>query len=258
MAAAGERMAADLAALDSAGLAAGISPHAPYTVGRQLGRRLIGLAVARRLPVAMHVAESREEAELLATGGGRFRELLESLGAWPEAGPEFLPAAEWISRLARAPRGIVVHGTFLPEDAAAFARLARHRDRLVVAVCPRTTGALSGILPPVRAFLEAGIRVTLGTDSRASNPDLDVRAEGRALAVAGVASPAEILRMAPRQGAFALGCERRTGRLAPGYSADVAVLMPRTASADPCADALAATTSVGAVIRGGRPVASRA
>ena len=33
-------------------------------------------------------------------------------------------------------------------DEAALARLARHRDRLAVAVCPRTTQAISGILPP--------------------------------------------------------------------------------------------------------------
>jgi len=255
IAASSRGLARDLDRLAAAGLTTGISPHAPYSVGRRLGRRLIDRAVAGRLPVAMHVAESREEQELLATGRGRFRDLLESLGAWPEVGAELLPAAEWISLLALPPRGVVVHGTFLPEDPAAFARLVRHRDRLAVAVCPRTTRALSGILPPVRDFLDAGVRVAIGTDSRASNPDLDLLAECRTLVEAGLASPLESLVMATRGGAFALGLERRVGRLASGMAADIAVLAPAGVAADPFAAAVAASTRVIATLRSGRLVA---
>jgi len=113
---------------------AGISPHAPYSVGQPLGRQLVDEAVRRGLPLAMHLAESPEELELLATRGGPFRGLLERLGAWLGAGPRFLSLEDWISLLARAPRAIVVHGTFLPEVSPALARLARHRDRLCVVV----------------------------------------------------------------------------------------------------------------------------
>lgn len=254
-AAAFRRLSVDLGRLASTGIPAGISPHAPYTVGRRLGRRLIAGAVARNLPVMMHLAESREEAALVTTGGGPFRELLAGLGAWPDGGAELLPAAEWISRLARAPRGILVHGTFLPEDPEAMARLERHRDRIVVAVCPRTTLAMSGKLPPVREFRAAGIRVALGTDGRASNPDLDVRGECRALVEAGLVSPAEAIWMATRQGACALGFERRAGRLAPGFAADIAVLSPADAAGDPFAAAIAATTRVMMTLRRGRAIA---
>ncbi len=251
-------LAADLPRLARGGIAAGISPHAPYTVARGLGARLIDAALVHRLPVAMHLAESREEAVLLARGAGTLRELLESLGAWPAAGPGLLPVADWISRLARGRRGIVVHGTFLPEDATAMARLVRHRDRLVVAVCPRTTRSLSGGLPPVEAFLDRKVRVAIGTDSRASNPDLDLRAECRALVAAGLASPAESLWMATRAGAFALGFEQRCGRLAPGFAADIAVLAPEAPVSDPFHAALAPETRVVATLRGGQLIAGDA
>jgi cytosine/adenosine deaminase-related metal-dependent hydrolase len=182
--------------------------------------------------------------------------LLEQLGAWqPGSPPRFLSVADWITLLARAPRGVVVHGTFLPEDQVALSRLARHRDRLCVAVCPRTTLALAGRLPPVAAFRAAGIRVAIGTDSRASNPDLSVLAECRALVAGGVVSPREALAMATQHGAWALGFERRCGMLAPGRSADLTILRPSSRHADPSEAVLDPATQIAATFRRGRVIA---
>jgi cytosine/adenosine deaminase-related metal-dependent hydrolase len=250
-------VAADLDRLIAAGIAAGVSPHAPYSVAAPLGRRLLAEAHRRHLPVAMHLLESEAEQELLAGGGGPFRRLLEDLGAWdPAAPPRLLPAAEWIGRLAAARRGIVVHATHIARDPAALARLARHRDRLVVVVCPRTTQAISGRLPPLETLRAAGIRVAIGTDSRASTPDLSVLAECRTLVAAGLAAPEEPLRMATIHAAWALGFEHRAGRLAPGRPADLVVLRPAAAPLrDPFAAALDPATAVAATLRRGRPIA---
>ena len=252
-------LAADLDRLTAAGIACGISPHAPYSVAASLGRRLLAEAGRRRLPVAMHVLESEAETELLERGTGSFRRLLEDLGAWDSsAPPALLPAAEWIGRLARSPRGIVVHASHIGHDAAALARLARHRDRLAVVICPRTTRAISGAMPPLAILREAGIRVAVGTDSRASNPDLSVLAECRTLVDAGLTSPEEALRMATIDGAWALGFDRRAGRIAPGRPADLAILRPATASPqDPFAAALDPATAVAATLRRGRVIAGR-
>ena len=253
--AARRRLARDVEALARLGLAAGVSPHAPYSVSGTLGRDVLDIAHRRGLPAAMHLAESAEEAELLAAGTGPLRDLLERLGAWPASAPGLLPVQEWISRLARAGRGLVVHGTHLDQDAAAFARLARHRDRLAVVVCPRTSLALAGRLPPVRDFLAAGIRVAIGTDSRASAPDLSVLAECRALVEAAVASPAETLTMATIAAAWGLGLEARCGRLAPGRPADLVVLRPATAAADVATAVLDPASRVVATLRAGRIIA---
>jgi len=45
----------------------GISPHAPYSVHPQLLDEIVKLSAQRRIPLAMHLAESREELELLAS-----------------------------------------------------------------------------------------------------------------------------------------------------------------------------------------------
>ena len=242
----------DLDRLVGSGIDAGVSPHAPYSVAAPLGRAALDIARRLRLPAAMHLAESPAEAELVASGSGPLRIALDRLGAWPERPPPLLPAADWISLLARGPRGLVVHGTFL--DDVALARLARHRDRLAVVVCPRTTRLLSGTLPPLERLRSAGMRVALGTDSRASNPDLSVLGECRALVDGGLASPAETLAMATVAGAWGLGCEHRAGILAAGRAADVVVLRPGSPTRDPYEAALDPAAAIVATLRSGRVI----
>jgi 5-methylthioadenosine/S-adenosylhomocysteine deaminase len=106
----------------------------------------------------------------------------------------------------------------------------------------------------VEAFRSAGIRVAIGTDSRASNPDLSVLAECRALVEGGVVSPREALTMATRHGAWALGFERRCGMLAPGRFADLAILRPSSRHADPSEAAIDPATQVAATFRRGRVI----
>ena len=49
---------------------------------------LAELSAVAKLPAAMHIAESREEIELLATGGGPMREMLIDFDAWsPTSSP---------------------------------------------------------------------------------------------------------------------------------------------------------------------------
>ena len=247
----------DIDRLTAGGCAAGISPHAPYSVAAALGKKLLGIARHRQLPVAMHLAESCDEHELLANGTGPFRRLLEDLGVWDAgAAPRLLSAADWITQLAQAPRGMVVHGTFLNATDHALERLARHRDRLCVVVCPRTTQLISGLLPPLALFRRAGIRLAIGTDSRASNPDLSLLAECRTLVAAGLASPTEVLTMATRNGAWGLMQERCCGVLHPGRRADLVILRPTaTALRDPLEAVLDPTTRIETTLRSGRIIA---
>ncbi len=248
----------DLDRLAAKGIAAGISPHAPYSVAASLGNKLLHTARLRRLPVAMHLAESPHEDALLARGTGPFRTLLENLGVWQsDSPPQLLSAADWITKLSRAARGLVVHGTFLGEtgDGEAIARLSYHRDRLAVAICPRTTQLLSGVLPPLARFRNAGIRVAIGTDSRASSPDLSVLAECRVLVDAGLASPEEVLRMATQHAAWAVAMEHRSGNLAIGRPADLAIVRPTTFPKDPYESAIDLSTAVVATLRSGRVIA---
>jgi cytosine/adenosine deaminase-related metal-dependent hydrolase len=200
----------------------GISPHAPYTVHVELLDRLVDLAAKRGAPLAMHLAESPAELELLATGGGPFRTLLEEVGVWqPGAIAEQARPLDYLQVLARAPRSLVVHGNYL--DAEEIELLAGHRERMAVVYCPRTHAFFGHPRHPLPKLLQAGARVALGTDGRSSNPDLSLLAELRFAAgrFAGIA-PRQFLRMATLDGAAALGIDDWTGSLEAGKFADLA------------------------------------
>ncbi len=101
-----------------------------------------------------------------------------------------------------------------------------------IVYCPRTHTAFGHAPHPFRHFLQRGIRVALGTDSLASNPELSILAEARHLHRHYPDVPGEVLlRMATLTGAEALGWADETGSLEAGKSADL-VIVPLACGAD--------------------------
>ena len=49
-------------------LSVGLSPHAPYSVSRELYQAACGFAGESRLPVCTHLAETLDEVEFLTKG----------------------------------------------------------------------------------------------------------------------------------------------------------------------------------------------
>lgn len=201
-------------------VAMGISPHAPYTVHPQLLERLVDEAVGRDLPVAMHLAESPAELELLAKGTGAFRTLLEERSMWDaEAIPRGSTPLDYLRVLARAPRSLVIHGNYLSTEEIKF--LASQRDSVAAVYCPRTHAYFQHVEYPLKTMLAAGVQVALGTDSRASNPGLNLFEEMRSVAQTHGLSPTEIVRMATLSGAEALGWNDHLGSITPNKWADL-------------------------------------
>src|SRR5256885_17200675 len=61
-------------------LSLGVSPHAPYTVSEPLYRAVADLARGEGWPVALHLAESHAETELVREGRGPFADALHARG----------------------------------------------------------------------------------------------------------------------------------------------------------------------------------
>ncbi len=211
----------------------GLSPHAPYSVQPALLQAAVKLSAEHGVPLAMHLAESREELELLGSSTGPFRELLESWGQW-DAGlvqPGSRPL-DYLRAMAGSHRALVVHGNYL--DAEEIAVLAENRERMSVVFCPRTHAFFGHEPYPLGQLLAAGARVALGTDSRASSPDLSVLAEMRLAAGFPSVSPQDVLRMATLDAAEALGVSSHAGRIEPGRPADLtAIGLPERSARDP-------------------------
>jgi cytosine/adenosine deaminase-related metal-dependent hydrolase len=207
----------------------GLSPHAPYTVTPELVRAACKLSADERVPVAMHLAESREELELLAAQSGPLVEVLQSLGAWhPDVLSKGLRPLDYLQMFATAHQALVIHGNYLAADEFEF--LAAHNDRMSVAYCPRTHAYFGHEPHPLADMLSAGVRVAVGTDSRASNPDLSLWKELRHIAHHHPdVSPESILHMGTLAGAEALGIADQFGSITPGKRASLAVVQIPTA-----------------------------
>ncbi len=210
----------------------GLAPHAPFTVRRGVLQRAVALCRMRGAPLAFHLAESREEIELLRTGGGPLRAFLEEVGAYSGEFGRARPL-DFLHLLDDAPHALVIHGNYLDEDAIAF--LADRRPRMAVVYCPRTHARFGHAPYPLAKMLSAGVSLALGTDSRASSPDLNLWAEVQCAAARHPdVPPRAVLEMATRGGARALGCAHELGSLAPGKVARLlAVELPDRLAADP-------------------------
>ncbi len=212
----------------------GLSPHAPYTVHPDLLAGAVELSAKYHAPLAMHLAESLEEIEFLRDGSGRFRELLESRRVYDAASrPRGSRPLDEMGVLSQAHRAMIVHGNYLDDEEIEF--LGRHRDRMAVIYCPRTHAWFGHAPYPLEKMLAAGAVVALGTDSRASSPDLSVLAEMRHVARSfSKLSRATILELGTLGGARALGREAEIGTLAVGNWANLtAIRLPDDPRADP-------------------------
>ncbi len=202
----------------------GVSPHAPYSLRwdadsarclRQATR--VGLA-------AMHVAESPAEVQWLRDGSGPFAEFLQRLQiTTTQTRLQFSDAFELLSR---AQRGLLVHGYYLEEEDI---RLATNAGELAVVYCPRTCQHFHH-RPLDLTMLARHLPVVLGTDSRASNPDLSMWRELLALRqIHPDLDPTVAFGMATSQAAAALQLAASHGELAPGKLACINALELSTA-----------------------------
>jgi cytosine/adenosine deaminase-related metal-dependent hydrolase len=193
--------------------AEGLSPHAPYTTSRALLGGVAELARRRRVPLAIHWAESQEEREWLLRGTGPLAALL------PES-----PRASGLQLIDQAglvgPRTALIHANH-PERGD-VERVARAGSTLVH--CPGTHAYFGRAPFPWRRWGRAGVPVALGTDSLASNDDIDLRREmALARAAAPDLGPATTFAAVTRVAARAVGMAGRIGTLRPGACADLVV-----------------------------------
>ncbi len=182
-------------------------PHAPYTVSEANLTKISTLAAELDLPVHIHLHETASEVLMAVEHSGeRPLDMLNRLGLL-------------------GPRTQCVHMTDLgDQDIALLAQSGAH-----VIHCPQSNMKLASGCCPVNRLQDAGINVALGTDSAASNNDLNMFGELQTAALLAklrsadaTALPASrALSMATICGARALGLADLVGSLEPGKRADM-------------------------------------
>ena len=214
--AATERLAAAFAGEARVRIAFG--PHAPYTCPPELLSDVAARAGRLGLPVHIHLSETAYEVEQSLAAHGRT-----PIGLAHAHGLFDGPV-------------LVAHGTHpTEEDIAVLAS-----SGATVVHSPVSNLKLGAGIAPLAALRAAGVRTALGTDSVASNNDLDLFEEIKLGTivhrghhqVSDLVGGGELLDMATREGAAAVGFPS-AGALAVGRAADLVVLAVDSSRATP-------------------------
>lgn len=180
-----------------------ISPHAPYTTSLQLVRETVQSLKDIDGIASMHLGESLDELAWLSDRSGpmlealkSFRDLhyLENIGT----------LHDYVRAIIDAPVALVAHGNyFTNEDLELF---ATHRQTAAIVHCARTFEHFHAHESyPLVERVAMGATHVLGTDSRASNPDLNLWAEVQTVADSHAIAPEQVIAMVTRCPAELLG-----------------------------------------------------
>jgi cytosine/adenosine deaminase-related metal-dependent hydrolase len=195
------------------------------------------------MPLSMHWSETEADLAWLRDGSGPLAALL---GESPRAsGLDLLEQ----SGMLRAPLSLV-HGNFPARGEAERIAAAG----AVVVHCPGSHAWFERAPFPLRHYRARGVVLALGTDSLASNDDLDMRREmARLRSGHPELAPAFVWEMATRNAATALGARGFVGELQPGACADLVAFEIRARSrADALEQLTASVPEVAHVWIGGR------
>lgn len=214
----------------------GLSPHAPYTTSAELYRLSRFCCEKYQMPFMTHLAESDEEFEMFQNASGPLHGFLSGLGRRMSDTGGRSPVARLLDDDALPDGAILAHMNWLAESD--WDRLAGRRFSIVH--CPGCHEYFSRPPFPLSRFRDAGFNICLGTDSLASNRKLNMFGEMQELRLRhpGIPEP-DVLDMATRNAAAAIGLPGRLGEVREGAHADL-IAIPFAGRAG---DAVAAAVS---------------
>ncbi len=199
-----------------------LGPQGPDMIPREQLLQIKRVADSQGWMIHMHVAQGdREIDQLVQRYGQRTPAFLDDLGYLDE-------------------QLLAVHLTEATDDEAAL--IARRGARM--ALCSGSIGIIDGIVPPARAFQEAGGMVALGSDQASGNNCNNIFNEMKLTALFNkiqsrdpAVMPAwKVLRMATVEGAQAIGLGEEIGSLEVGKQADVILVDLSSPNLSPVVD----------------------
>ena len=175
-------------------------PHAPYSAGIPLfeDAGLVGLELA-----STHLAETHEELEFVRDATGPFAELLKGMGKWHDSiKPTGLTPIEYLKPVFElAYMWVLAHCNYVTDSDIEY---LANKGFLSVAYCPRASDYFGHRNHRYRDMIEAGVNVSLGTDSIICHQSLSILDEMRHLYHRDRTDPHLLLKMATTNGANAL------------------------------------------------------
>ena len=196
--------------------------HAPYSTSPRLLQQIKQQTVSQNSIFSLHVEENPDESRLLFQGTGCFKEFLEERNAFDGTFPlekgKYHSVVDYLQKTGILDaRTICVHCVNIQENDIQLLK----QSKCHICLCPGSNQFLGVGKAPIDAMLQQNILPALGTDSIASNTQLNMWHEMALIRedYPGVNSET-IVAMATMAGAKALGLERKYGSLEKGKSSN--------------------------------------
>ncbi|MDP4285605.1 MAG: amidohydrolase family protein [Bacteroidota bacterium] len=155
-----------------------IVPHAPYSVSENLWEKLVPLFPGK--VITIHSQETADEDLFFLEGKGNFTKMYEMMNidnSFYEA-PKTRSVASYFNKLSPAASVILVHNTFTKQKDIDFINEHKNQEQLVsFCLCPNANLYIENTLPPADLLLKNNCHIVLGTDSLASNHQLNILEE---------------------------------------------------------------------------------
>jgi len=160
------------------GLKASIVPHAPYSVSHELWKRIIPYFSGKT--ISIHNQETAEEDVFFMEGKGAFIKMYEMMkidNSFYRA-KKIRSVESYFKKFSSAASVILVHNTFTQQQDIDFIKQYKNESQLIsFCLCPNANLYIENTLPDVELFIKNNCNIVLGTDSLASNHQLDILEE---------------------------------------------------------------------------------
>lgn len=202
---------------EKSGLVSSIVPHAPYSVSENLWEKMMPFFAAKT--ISIHNQETPDEDLFFKEGKGDFIRMFEKMNI----DNSFYKAKNkrsvesYFKNLSTAASVILVHNTFTQQEDLDFIQENKSDQLISFCLCPNANLYIEGKLPPVDLLLKNNCHIILGTDSLASNHQLNILEEIKTIAKNfPEVKTEELLQWATINGARALQMDKELGSFETG------------------------------------------
>lgn len=220
----------------------GLNPHAPYTASADLYRLCAECAAQFGMPLTTHLAESADEEAMFRRGEGEMAAFMRQIGRpMEDCGHGVSIFSHAVRNGLVGPGWMIVHANEL--DSSDLALIAATPGEWHIVHCPRSHAFFRHRFFEWERLEAAGVCISLGTDSLASNETLSLFAELQAAQQAMPHLTSEtLLKTVTVNPARALGKAGELGVIRPGARADL-IAIPYAGPAARVYDAIVANRS---------------
>ena len=159
-----------------------IVPHAPYSASEKLLKKINDFAYEHNSILTIHNQESEEEDKLFKHKKGKILKRLEYFGidtsTWKHSG--FSSLQSTLIHLPKCNKIQLVHNTFTSKEDIEWAH--NYSKLICWCFCPNANLYIENSLPCFQQFIDANAKITIGTDSLASNWNLSILEELKTIA----------------------------------------------------------------------------